>query len=40
MSQQGTDYYITFDNASEQIILKNSGNNQWNILQKIPVVLE
>jgi hypothetical protein len=39
ISQQGTDYYITFENATEQIILKNSGNNQWDILQKIPVIL-
>lgn len=33
-SNEGTDYYVTFENADTKIVLKSAGGSDWSLYQK------
>ena len=34
-NNDGTSYYVTLENADQQIVLKSTGNNKWKVFKKI-----
>ena len=34
-NNDGTDYYVTLENADQQVILKSTGSNNWKVYKKV-----
>lgn len=34
-NNDGTTYYVTLENADKKIVLKSTGNNNWNVFKKV-----